>query len=222
MRRLISVLALLPAFAAQAADFSAGGASFVLPVTSLKEARFRTTVRQQYDFSCGSAALATLLSHHYDFPVTEQEIFRDMFVGGDQPRIRREGFSLLDMKRYLATRGFTADGFEQPLDKLAQAGLPAIVLVADNGYRHFVVVKGVQGGRVLLGDPAGGTRALSRQGFEAIWQNRLLFVIHGRPGKARFNELAEWRVAPQAMLSDGILRDSLQDVTVPKLGSSDF
>jgi uncharacterized protein len=213
---------LLPALAAQAADFSAGGASFVLPVTSLKEARFRTTVRQQYDFSCGSAALATLLSHHYEFPVTEQEIFRDMFVGGDQPRIRREGFSLLDMKRYLATRGFTADGFEQPLDKLAQAGLPAIVLVADNGYRHFVVIKGVQGGRVLLGDPAGGTRALSRQGFEAIWQNRLLFVIHGRPGKPRFNETADWRVAPQAMLAEGIVRDSLRDVTLPKLGASDF
>ena len=222
MRGLISVLALLPALAAQAADFSAGGASFVLPVTSLKEARFRTTVRQQYDFSCGSAALATLLSHHYEFPVTEQEIFRDMFVGGDQPRIRREGFSLLDMKRYLAMRGFTADGFEQPLDKLAQAGLPAIVLVADNGYRHFVVIKGVQGSRVLLGDPAGGTRALSRQGFEAIWQNRLLFVIPGRPGKPRFNETADWRVAPQAMLAEGIVRDSLRDVTLPKLGASDF
>ncbi|KQV59862.1 MULTISPECIES: C39 family peptidase [unclassified Duganella] len=222
MRGLISVLALLPALAAQAADFAAGGASFVLPVTSLKEARFRTTVRQQYDFSCGSAALATLLSHHYDFPVTEQEIFRDMFGRGDQPRIRREGFSLLDMKRYLATRGFTADGFEQPLDKLAQAGLPAIVLVADNGYRHFVVIKGVQGDRVLLGDPAGGTRALPRQGFEAIWQNRLLFVIHGRPGKPHFNETADWRVAPQALLSEGIMRDSLRDVTVPKLGTSDF
>jgi len=222
MRGLISVLALLPALAAQAADFTAGGASFVVPVTSLKEARFRSTVRQQYDFSCGSAALATLLSYHYDFPVAEQDIFRDMYARGDQPRIRREGFSLLDMKRYLATRGFTADGFEQPLDKLAQAGLPAIVLVADNGYRHFVVVKGVQGERVLLGDPAGGTRALSRRGFEAIWQNRLLFVIHGSPGKPHFNETADWRVAPQAMLADGILRDSVHDVTVPKLGAGDF
>ncbi len=222
MRRIFSVLALLPAFAVQAADFTAGGASFMVPVTSLKEARFRTTVRQQYDFSCGSAALATLLSYHYDFPVAEQDIFRDMFVHGDQPRIRREGFSLLDMKRYLAARGFTADGFEQPLDKLAQAGLPAIVLVATNGYRHFVVIKGVEGGRVLLGDPAGGTRALSREAFEAIWQNRLLFVIHGRPGKPHFNETADWRVAPQALLADGIVRDSLRDVTLPKLGAGDF
>ncbi|MCE3261539.1 MAG: peptidase [Pseudoduganella sp.] len=222
MRGIISVLALLPAMAVQAADFTAGGASFVVPVTSLKEARFRSTVRQQYDFSCGSAALATLLSYHYDFPVTEQEIFRDMFLRGDQPRIRREGFSLLDMKRYLALRGFTADGFEQPLEQLAQAGLPAIVLVADNGYRHFVVLKGVQGQRVLLGDPAGGTRALSRRAFEAIWQNRLLFVIHSRPGKPRFNDTADWRVAPQALLADGVMRDSLRDVTVPKLGAGDF
>jgi predicted double-glycine peptidase len=222
MRGLISVLALLPALAVQAADFSAGGASFVLPVTSLKEARYRSTVRQQYDFSCGSAALATLLSYHYDFPIAEQDIFRAMFAQGDQPRIRREGFSLLDMKRYLAARGFTADGFEQPLEQLAQAGLPAIVLVADNGYRHFVVVKGVQGERVLLGDPAAGTRAMARKGFEAIWQNRLLFVIHGRPGKPHFNETADWRVAPQAMLAEGIMRDSLHDVTVPKLGAGDF
>lgn len=222
MRGIISVLALLPAFAGQAADFSAGGASFVVPVSSLKEARFRSTVRQQYDFSCGSAALATLLSYHYDFPVTEQEIFREMFVRGDQPRIRREGFSLLDMKRYLAARGFVADGFEQPLDTLAQAGLPAIVLVAENGYRHFVVLKGVQAQRVLLGDPAGGTRAMSRQGFEAIWQNRLLFVIHSRPGKPRFNDTADWRVAPQALLADGIMRDGLGALTLPKLGGSDF
>nr|WP_229632274.1 C39 family peptidase [Pseudoduganella violaceinigra] len=213
---------MLPAFAVQAADFSAGGASFVVPLTSLKEARFRSTVRQQYDFSCGSAALATLLSYHYELPVTEQEIFRDMYARGDQPRIRREGFSLLDMKRYLATRGFTADGFEQPLDQLAQAGLPAIVLVADNGYRHFVVVKGVQDQRVLLGDPAGGTRAMARSAFEAIWQNRLLFVIHGRPGQPRFNAAADWRVAPQALLADGIVRDSLRNVTVPKLGAGDF
>ncbi len=34
-------------------------------VVSVKEARFTTTQRQQFDFSCGSAAVATLLTHHY-------------------------------------------------------------------------------------------------------------------------------------------------------------
>ena len=35
------------------------GSVFNLHVVSLKEARFKTVIKQQYDFSCGSAALAT-------------------------------------------------------------------------------------------------------------------------------------------------------------------
>ena len=58
--------------------------------------------------------------------------------------------------------------------------MPAIVLLNDRGYRHFVVVKGLRNVRVLLGDPARGTRAMSRARFEALWDNRVLFVIHNR------------------------------------------
>jgi predicted double-glycine peptidase len=133
--------------------------SYAIHLTSLKEARFKTTVRQQYDFSCGSAATATLLTYQYGYPVTEAEVFRQMYANGDQARIRKQGFSLLDMRRYLQSLGFQADGFELPLDKLFEEGLPAIVLLNDRGYRHFVVVKGLRRGRVLVGDPARGTRA---------------------------------------------------------------
>ena len=37
-----------------------GVLEFGLPVTSMLGRRFETVIRQQYDFSCGSAALATL------------------------------------------------------------------------------------------------------------------------------------------------------------------
>ena len=37
------------------------GGEYSVRVRSLKEAKFRSTVRQQYDFSCGSAALATAM-----------------------------------------------------------------------------------------------------------------------------------------------------------------
>ena len=40
------------------------GASYSAPGVSMKEQRFQKTLHQQYDFSCGSAALATLLTHH--------------------------------------------------------------------------------------------------------------------------------------------------------------
>ena len=220
---------------AGAADIGAFGTRFEVPLVSMREARFQRTLHQQYDFSCGSAAVATLLTHHYADPVTEEFVFEQMYQQGDQQKIRKEGFSLLDIKRFLASRGFLADGFQLPLDKLAEAGFPAIVLVAEQGYRHFVVVKGLGQSRVLIGDPAGGTRAMPRAGFEAIWQGRLLFVIHGRvarPGQvlaagtalrpARFNDADDWRVAPAAPLEQAINRGGLDLLTMPKHEAGNF
>lgn len=199
-----------------------GGVRFNVPVASLKELRFQATMRQQYDFSCGSAALATLLTHHYHFPVDEQTLFKDMFIHGDQQKIRREGFSLLDMQRYLATHGFKADGFELPLQKLFDAKLPAIVLVNEKGYHHFVVIKGEADGRILLGDPSRGTRAVAREQFEQVWANKMLFVIHDTPGAPSFNDMADWRAAPRAPLGDGVSNTGQQLATLPKFGPGDF
>jgi predicted double-glycine peptidase len=199
-----------------------GGIRVQVPVASMKQLRFATTLRQQYDFSCGSAALATLLTHHYGQPVSEQLVFERMFARGDQARIRKEGFSLLDMQRFLAERGLRADGFQLPLQKLVDAQVPAIVLVADKGYKHFVVIKGVAGSRVLLGDPSNGTRMLTMQAFEAIWSNRLLFVIHAGAGASAFNSLADWRAAPVAPLGQGVERGLLAAITMPKLGPGEF
>ena len=205
-----------------ALELALSGARFQVPASSLKEIRFRSTLRQQYDFSCGSAALATLLTHHYGHAVTEAQVFEAMYLRGDQQKIRREGFSMLDMQRFLASRGLRADGFQLPLQKLVDAGLPAIVLVTDKGYSHFVVVKGVADGRVLLGDPSSGARAVTRAAFEAIWTGKLLFVIHGFPGKPGFNALADWRAAPAAPLAAAVGRDSIAAITLPKHGPGDF
>jgi predicted double-glycine peptidase len=181
--------------------------SYAIRVTSLKEARFATTRHQQYDFSCGSAALATLLTFHYNDPVNEQQIFAEMFARGDQAKIRHEGFSLLDMKRYLEAHNYQADGYEQPLERLAQENLPAIVLINENGYRHFVVVKGVTANRVLLGDPARGTRPMSLARFRSLWSNGILFVITNRRGDVVFNAARDWRVAPSAPMDMGLQRE---------------
>jgi len=201
---------------------SMGAGDVVMPVTSIRQARLAGTVLQQYDFSCGSAAVATLLTHHYGLAVLESTVFESMFRQGDQEKIRREGFSLLDMKRFLHSQGFEADGFEQPLEKLLEARVPAIVLINENGYHHFVVVKGLRGSRVLIGDPANGTRAVPRAVFEASWQGRLLFVIHNRMEQAQFNLAADWRGAPEAPLRAGVNRDGLAGVTLPALGPGDF
>jgi predicted double-glycine peptidase len=215
--------------AAGAAELSLGGAAPVhLRVHSIKALRFLSTIRQQYDFSCGSAAVATLLTYHYGVPVSETAAFQAMWDGGDRDKIRREGFSLLDMQRYLARGGFQADGFRLPLEKLIEAGLPAIVLVTEQGYNHFVVIKGARDGRLLLGDPSRGTRAVTREHFEAIWPTRLLFVVHTSPTRPRFNLAGDWRAAPSAPLAAAVAQ-ALPGATgtsgafsLPKLGPGDF
>jgi predicted double-glycine peptidase len=187
---------------------------FTARVVSVKEARFTTTQRQQYDFSCGSAALATLLTYHYGEPVDERAVFSQMYQRGNQAKIRKEGFSMLDMKRYLETRGYKADGFQLPIDKLSAENVPAIVLLSERGYRHFVVIKGVERGRVLVGDPAMGTRALSLERFQRLWVNQILFVIYNRREGAKFNRADDWRVAPGAPLRLAVDRERMLE-TLP-------
>ena len=219
---LLAALLITQADRAAGLELPVAGARFQLASGSIKQLRLRGTVRQQYDFSCGSAALATLLTYHYGDPVSEQQIFDHMFSHGDRQKIRREGFSMLDMQGFLAARGWRADGFHLTLDQLAEAKLPAIVLVSDKGYQHFVVLKAIQGGRVLIGDPSSGARAMPRADFEAVWVGKLLFVIHSSPAKPLFNQASEWRAAPAAPLADAVRRDALGSLSLPKHGPGDF
>lgn len=212
----------LPAPAATLAVPGAQGNGYAVHLTSLKDARFRNTIRQHYDFSCGSAATATLLTYQYGYPMDERWVFEQMYAHGDRAKIRREGFSLLDIKRFLHANGFEADGFHVALDKLRQSSVPAIVLLDEKGYHHFVVVKGLRDDHVLVGDPARGTRAMSRATFEAAWPNKLVFVIHNRRSLAVFNNPDDWRAAPLAALGDGIDRRGVDHLTLPARGPGDI
>jgi len=195
--------------------------AYTVRVLSLREAKFRRTIGQQYDFSCGSAALATLLAYHYGDQVTETQVFQYMYEQGNQAKIQREGFSLLDIKRYLEAHGYNADGFETSLDKLAEVGVPAIVLISDNGYNHFVVVKGILDGRVLIGDPSMGARIIRRSEFERLWTNKIVFVITSKRDLATFNANAEWStgIAP---LGTAISRDGLSSTMIFLRGVNEF
>src|SRR3546814_20011104 len=78
--------AVMSASLAGPAVIQGAGGSFSVPVMSLKEKRWTTVVRQQYDFSCGSAAVATLLTYHYETHLAEavvvEEIDRKSVVWG--------------------------------------------------------------------------------------------------------------------------------------------
>ncbi len=177
-----------------------GGVRADVPVKSLRERLWETVVQQQRDYSCGAAAVATLLTYHYRRPTNEAEVFDAMFAAGDQEKITRQGFSLLDMKRYLEAEGFVADGFNVTLDQLATAAIPAIVIVVIRGYRHFVVIKGVTDETVLVGDPALGLKEYDRDEFEEILASDIVFAVRNfvPTGREHFNLDDEWAANPPA------------------------
>lgn len=221
----VCLLALAPVGRLHGATMSLNdnaGQTYRLQIATLKEVKYRNTIHQRYDFSCGSAAVATLLTYQYNYPINEQAVFEQMYAHGDRGKINKEGFSLLDIKLYLESIGFQADGFHASLAQLQQANLPAIVLIEDRGYHHFVVVKGVRYGRVLLGDPARGTRAIPLSRFDQLWKNGLVFVIHNRRELAHFNTDSDWRSAPIAPLGVGVDRRGLDTITMHKYGPGDI
>lgn len=170
------------------------------PVRSLLEMRQNRVVVQKWDLSCGAAALATLLNYQHGDPVPEREIAKALMQRkeylADPSLVRvQQGFSLLDLKRYVDQRGYEGIGYGRLTlqDLIEQA--PIMVPVNLHGYNHFVVFRGRRGDRVLIADPAWGNRTLRVERFEEAWIDspeigKVGFVVVRREGSTPPNRLA--------------------------------
>lgn len=147
-------------------------------VRSLREMRHEGVVIQEWDASCGAAALATVFTYSLGNPVSEREVAQAMLRRTDPLRVKvRGGFSLLDMKRFAEGRGYRAEGFRNlSLEELLALKSP-IVPIDERGDPHFVVVRGLREGRLDLADPAFGNRSMSVERFRAAWQGGIGFAV---------------------------------------------
>jgi len=89
-------------------------------VTSWKTLRDARIVKQDFDYSCGAASLATLLTEYYGFPVSEQTLLQAMDKG-------EMSASFEDMARALAQFGFKAQGFAASWEQLLKLRMPVVV-----------------------------------------------------------------------------------------------
>ncbi|HZZ11226.1 MAG TPA: C39 family peptidase [Paraburkholderia sp.] len=149
-------------------------------VRSMKDIRYNHIVSQQFDYSCGAAALATLLKFGYGIDIPETELIRRMMVFSTPDVVVKNGFSMLDMKKFVETIGLRGRGFRVNADALEHLQIPVMVLMNIDGYEHFVIVKHVQDGRVFIADPALGNRIVIQEDFAKTW-NGLVFAVLGKP-----------------------------------------
>lgn len=143
------------------------------------EDQFRGIVRQAYDYSCGSAALTTILNGHAGLKLTEQQTMEGLLRFGEYERIiERRSFSLLDMKRFVTALGYESGGYKGEFEDLIKQTQPAIVPIHYAGFKHFVVYKAFKDGRVYVADPALGNISFDQERFKQIWENNTLFLVN--------------------------------------------
>ena len=135
-------------------------------------------VKQQFDYSCGSAALATLLNYYLGEKLTEKQIIGGLVEYGDKKQIERlRAFSLLDMKRFVEKLGYHGTGYKADIADLRTLGKPCIVPMEIFGYQHFCVFRGIFQDHVFLADPYMGNISFPVEQFSKMWQHNVAFVV---------------------------------------------
>jgi predicted double-glycine peptidase len=143
-----------------------------LPVRSWKSLHDAGVVRQQHDFSCGAASLATVMGL-YGQAVSETEVMHAM---GKE----RSEASFEDMAEVLPQFGFAALGVAVSFDQLTSLQQPVVAYMRSGRREHFTVIRGVSTTHVWLGDPSWGNRIVTRERFLAMWETRDDEVFKGK------------------------------------------
>lgn len=172
-------------------------------ITPYRTLRYEGVIGQTSYYTCGPAAVATLLTHYYDRPTTEAEILAlsetAMAESGKIPE--ETGITALALIQALADRGIQARGMRLTLTSLAEyfgnGGLP-VVLHVTKPQMHYVLAVGMVGDWIILADPSWGRRIqpldalVNEQGFSGVTlvpvpPENLIFTV-----KEQQNETLSW------------------------------
>lgn len=162
---------------------------------SYVDLKYAATVRQRFDFSCGAATLATMLTHYWGRDTSELEVLavlRSRYPGEDWAAMEKRGFSIDDLIWAAGRFGFKAQGAELPATELEKADGPLIVHLNKGKFEHFSVLRTVKQGTAYLSDPVLGAVSMPLAEFArqytghavAVWKEGAALpgtALLGRP-----------------------------------------
>lgn len=133
-------------------------------MTSWTEIRDQGIIKQRFDYSCGAAAVATVLHHFYQLNVDEAIIIDKIGL--------KDEFSFADLARVMEEYALKAVAVALDFDHLQRMMMPAIVYLDFHGEGHFSVLRGIGASSVWLGDPSWGNIHMSPARFRGMWETR--------------------------------------------------
>ena len=138
-------------------------------------------VMQQREYSCGAAALATLLRYYWDdTSATEAKYLTElakMLTPSETADRITNGLTLTDLRRLAVQTGYLASIGTLTFDKLTESKVPLVLGVTVQQYRHFVVYRGSDGEYVYLADPMRGNIRTPIWQFKTQWQQNAVLAI---------------------------------------------
>jgi predicted double-glycine peptidase len=161
-----------------------------------KELKEKNIIIQQFDYSCGTGSLATLLKHYYNDPVTETELLNDVMKHLPEEVINNRklyGLSMLDLQQVSERRGYEAIGVKLSYASLLKLDRPILVYLESKDFKHFAIYKGYREDRIFLADPSRGNIRISTDRFFKEWKNKMALILD-KPGYTATNNLLEINV----------------------------
>ncbi|QCI28968.1 C39 family peptidase [Caminibacter pacificus] len=127
--------------------------------------RDKNVEKQNFDYSCGSASLATILHYFYNKNIKEKDVLKYFFKNKKNDEV-----SFLDLSNAAKYFGFKAEGIEiKNINLLKKLKIPVIIYLNLGGFYHFSVLKKVKNYKVYLADPTFGNTVLPFKYFEKIF-----------------------------------------------------
>ncbi len=155
------------------AHFSTATLKGQISVRTWKDFRDERIVKQDLDYSCGAASVATIMNGFYGMAVTEAELLDAMEDDGVT--------SFQDLADVVRAHGLKGIGVALNFEQLRQLKVPAIAYLRYRDDDHFSVIRGIEAdGHVTLADPAWGNRRFTRHQFLAMWETRTTEDLKGK------------------------------------------
>lgn len=144
-----------------------------IQIKSWKSIRDQNITKQDLDYSCGAASIATLLNGYFQQNVTEEQILKIMDKGD-----LRASFD--DMQKALSVLNFDSKGYAVSFDTLKTLKLPVIVYIKHRKTDHFSVIGGINDQFIQLSDPSLGKITLTKYQFLEMWNTRKDEIYTGK------------------------------------------
>ena len=144
------------------------------------ELKRENLVMQQQDYSCGAAALATVIRYHWGDDMTERKVLEEtvrMLTPEELKERIENGLALTDLKKLANRLGYLSTIGKLKLEDLKKSKIPLIVGIVIEGYDHFVVVRGMDDQYVYMADSARGQVRTPIEVFQKQWQKNAVLVV---------------------------------------------